>query len=1178
MARKKVARRTDEILVTEEEKTELSSWENEEVEETEQPQPPQTQPQPQPPQPAETVEEEAEVTTSCVTEGPLLTNVVIKTYDGRYLNGLFEGEGCMEFIDGHIYKGFFHQGLMHGHGYYEWDDGVIYEGDFMFNYITGKGTYTYLDGSTYEGEVLNGKRHGYGIYTWKAEGKCYAGYWFKGKKHGKGCMQFDKDSQCFYHGDWRCDLPHGWGLQRYSSHNIYEGFWFKNKPNVDGVMKWFVQGRPKDVEIYKGHWSNGIQQGYGEQVWVTYRAPGSQFNGQNLYRGNFVNGKRHGQGTFYYADGSKYKGEWFEDMKHGFAKFTQRTGDVYEGRFENNALPDNTFVTGLPALINEQDSKSPEKEVHMKTVDNNFMMDVNSLLKGVEGVNPERELIQVNKNVWRHIGFLKKIYLFYASLGQEPAIDNVYLMDNLQFWRFLKDCCLHHHGFTLMEMDRFLGNHEKVASLHDPFGKLLLREFIASLVVLAYKAYGAQYEEAKAHLKYHFLLLDWCFNQLLKNNIYPNVFTVKGHIFTEVRRAMNIMEHIQEVYKIYTAICKPRKLPPHDASMKMRDCLVILKDLNLINENLTAKAAIDVLAVDDPNVIVDGDYNLEMEMTYLEFLEALVGFAEIYITETVVESLTIPLDTVTSSRSPKTSSQPVMSPVLSTNVSTISFQQQSRARDTTGTRTPEAVQEEQRTSLSVLFSPLESLMETTDSRKTTIVTEDLLRKRAEHNNCEIATLEEVSLHQQDIERIENIDKWCRDLKILYLQCNLIPKIEHVNRLKKLEYLNLALNNIERIENIEGCESLRKLDLTVNFVGEITSIKCLRNLVHFNELYLIGNPCADFDGYQHYVIVILPNLKILDGKTIEKSERILAMQNFKATEEKILRQQEEYLQKRKTQKEEGNSKNNGKESTTLTEENNYDDDSTSHSLEQSTEEVQDDDNGKTEEELEKEFWDEKVPFTPESRIQVHEHMRKLKEKEDGTADDQNLKKPRRLFNDEGRAFNMNEPKINFTLKDQNEENAYLLDMACYKFLDPQLIDVDVQPLYVRATIKGKIFQLSLNEEVNPDRSTAKRSQTTGHLLITMPKMKPIIKPTNRKNKRQEKKNEEPKPKTERAQVERLEVGENLTKVDYCNIINENNQNQAVVKEERAVIKKWSVMYEDRKNSEDFVDDPEVPELI
>lgn len=56
------------------------------------------------------------------------------------------------------------------------------------------------------------------------------------------------------------------------------------------------------------------------------------------------------------------------------------------------------------------------------------------------------------------------------------------------------------------------------------------------------------------------------------------------------------------------------------------------------------------------------------------------------------------------------------------------------------------------------------------------VTEDLLRRRAEHNECEIFSLEEVSLHQQDVERIEHIDRWCRDLKILYLQNNLIPRI------------------------------------------------------------------------------------------------------------------------------------------------------------------------------------------------------------------------------------------------------------------------------------------------------------------------------------------------------------------------------------------------------------------
>lgn len=51
-----------------------------------------------------------------------------------------------------------------------------------------------------------------------------------------------------------------------------------------------------------------------------------------------------------------------------------------------------------------------------------------------------------------------------------------------------------------------------------------------------------------------------------------------------------------------------------------------------------------------------------------------------------------------------------------------------------------------------------------------------MRKRSEHNEGEISTLEELSLHQEDIERIENLQNWCRELRILLLQSNLISKI------------------------------------------------------------------------------------------------------------------------------------------------------------------------------------------------------------------------------------------------------------------------------------------------------------------------------------------------------------------------------------------------------------------
>lgn len=57
----------------------------------------------------------------------------------------------------------------------------------------------------------------------------------------------------------------------------------------------------------------------------------------------------------------------------------------------------------------------------------------------------------------------------------------------------------------------------------------------------------------------------------------------------------------------------------------------------------------------------------------------------------------------------------------------------------------------------------------------------------------------------------------------------------------------------------------------------------------------------------------------------------------------------------------------------------------------------------------------------------------------------------------------------------------------RYLDTSLIDVDVQPNYVRVTVKGKIFQMALNEEVCTSDATTKRSQITGHLLIAMPKL-------------------------------------------------------------------------------------------
>lgn len=82
---------------------------------------------------------------------------------------------------------------------------------------------------------------------------------------------------------------------------------------------------------------------------------------------------------------------------------------------------------------------------------------------------------------------------------------------------------------------------------------------------------------------------------------------------------------------------------------------------------------------------------------------------------------------------------------------------------------------------------------------------------------------------------------------------------------------------------------------------------------------------------------------------------------------------------------------------------------------------------------------------------------------------------------------------YTSKTRTEFVLNEMFMFCFcpllytRYLDTSLIDVDAQPKYVRVTIKQKTFQLALNDEIRMDAATSKRSQTTGHLLITLPKV-------------------------------------------------------------------------------------------
>ncbi|KAJ8939382.1 hypothetical protein NQ314_011127 [Rhamnusium bicolor] len=326
------------------------------------------------------------------------------------------------------------------------------------------------------------------------------------------------------------------------------------------------------------------------------------------------------------------------------------------------------------------------------------------------------------------------------------------------------------------------------------------------------------------------------------------------------------------------------------------------------------------------------------------------------------------------------------------------------------------------------------------------ITEELVRKKSEHNEGIIGTLEELSLHQEDVEKIEHINNWCKDLQILYLQANLISKIENLHKLKKLQYLNLAVNNIETIENLERCESLQKLDLTLNFIGNLESVTSLKYNIYLTDLYLTGNPCCDFDGYRDYVIAQLPQLQNLDVKEITRSERIKAQQNFKEAEKSVRIHQDKYRLFRDEQLKRLATKNSSQ--------------------------LSDD-----------EFWKSTSENSPETRIEIANRQRKSKNNDIKAAIQ---RKSVRLFHKDGQPLNVNQAKIDFTFTDEDPKQ-FVLDVAIYKFLDTNLIEVDLQPIYVKLTIKGKIFQIVFPDEVFTDKSTAQRSQTTGHLVLKLPRV-------------------------------------------------------------------------------------------
>lgn len=111
-------------------------------------------------------------------------------YNGNFVDGIKNGPGILIFPDGTKFEGTFKNDEISGEVKITWPNGITYEGNISQGIFNGEGTLTDPKKGSYTGEFKNGLYHGQGTYIWKNEGTKYKGEYFDGKKNGYGQYYF----------------------------------------------------------------------------------------------------------------------------------------------------------------------------------------------------------------------------------------------------------------------------------------------------------------------------------------------------------------------------------------------------------------------------------------------------------------------------------------------------------------------------------------------------------------------------------------------------------------------------------------------------------------------------------------------------------------------------------------------------------------------------------------------------------------------------------------------------------------------------------------------------------------------------------------------------------------------------------------------------------------------------
>ena len=149
--------------------------------------------------------------------------------------------------------------VFNGYRQYTWKNGDEFQGTWRHNQMHGRGLFKCKEGE-YQGEFYEHRMQGFGKFKYSSGG-AYVGEFVAGKRDGRGVFAYSED--CIYEGEFVAGVPNGKGTMLYANGDVYTGEWLNSTQHGAGIY----ESRHAGVEIFRGNFVEGRRDGRGE-VWI----------------------------------------------------------------------------------------------------------------------------------------------------------------------------------------------------------------------------------------------------------------------------------------------------------------------------------------------------------------------------------------------------------------------------------------------------------------------------------------------------------------------------------------------------------------------------------------------------------------------------------------------------------------------------------------------------------------------------------------------------------------------------------------------------------------------------------------------------------------------------------------------------------------------------------------------